>query len=125
MDDADLIRLATIRRRLRAATSGPWRASKERQPLNDLGHKTFPEGVGPEGNEKDHHESWRIDTTWEHGQLRGPYPVVTTSYSPYFEPNIAISIRDEDVDLIANAPEDIFFLLELVERLQTEGRDPV
>ena len=41
-----------------------------------------------------------IHTSWDHGQLQGPAPVVTTSCGPYFEPGIAIHLREADAALI-------------------------
>lgn len=110
----DRQRLEAIRLRLANATRGPWVASIERVPLSALGRGEVDDGIGCPG---DHAEVWRVDTNWHDAELGGPVPVVSTGCNPCNDPAIGLAIRDRDVALIAHAPEDLRFLLELVARL--------
>lgn len=44
-----------------------------------------------------------IHTAWHQGQIRGPAPVVTTGWGPWFTPSRFIYMREEDADFIVAA----------------------
>jgi hypothetical protein len=95
------------------ATKGPWVASLEQVQLSALGRGEVDDEIYCTA----HHEVWRVDTGWNDPELGGRLPVVSTGYYPCGDPAVGLAIRDRDVALIANAPEDLRYLLELVERL--------
>lgn len=103
-------RIEEIRDRLQKGTPGPWRVYREENPLNELGKKTFPDGATQ--------VQVSIHTSWEHGQLGGPAPVVCTQISPYFEKAVTIHIRDNDAEFIAHSKDDVKFLLGEIERMK-------
>jgi hypothetical protein len=108
MNQEQIDRIAQIKERIRKGTPGPWKVYAIPNPFNDLGKKTFPDVV------RDNSEV-HIATEWNHGQLGGPAPVVTTGVSPYFERSTTVSISAEDAEIIGNAPQDIKWLLNLLE----------
>lgn len=109
----DRQRLEAIALRLARATKGPWIASLEQVQLSPLGRGEVDDEIFCTA----HHEVWRIDTGWNDVEHGGRLPVVSTGYYPCGDPAVGLAIRDRDVALIANAPEDLSYLLELVERL--------
>lgn len=60
LDERELERLQGV---AGEATAGPW----------DVHLTTHPHCLGGA------HREWRIQTSWTHGQLKAPYPVITTS----------------------------------------------
>ncbi|HYE92376.1 MAG TPA: hypothetical protein VEA38_15205 [Terriglobales bacterium] len=78
------------------ATPRPWRVVRERLKLSPLGLERGLRAEPPP-------ELIGIETVWDHGQLKGPVPVVTTAHGPYYEPNHHIYIRPADAELIVRA----------------------
>jgi hypothetical protein len=94
----------------REAMPGPWEVQIDERPH-------YRGGV--------HHER-RIATAWEHGQLKGKYPVVTTSVGIGKEadgpPHYMVGMREEDANFIAAAnPETILNLIAQARASQPEG----
>ena len=101
--------LQEIRERESKATKGPWQVHSETLPLSPLGvEKLRKTGLVVERT---------IHTTWNHGQLKGPAPVVSTSCGPYHEPNISVSISEADATFLAAARTDIPRLLATIDHL--------
>jgi hypothetical protein len=102
----------------REAMPGPWEVQVDERPHHRGGV---------------HHER-RIATSWEHGQLKAKYPVVTTSVGIGKEkdgpPYHMVGIREEDANFIAAAnPETVLALIELARRalsqpVAAKGEDP-
>lgn len=65
------------------ATPGPWEVEKEVYPLNELGNKER-EGCEDTWTYVEH-PVYRVQTCWEHGQVRAKLWIAGESYSPYFE----------------------------------------
>jgi hypothetical protein len=102
----------------REAMPGPWEVQVDERPHHRGGV---------------HHER-RIATSWEHGQLKAKYPIVTTSVGIGKEkaspPYHMVGIREEDANFIAAAnPETVLALIELARRalsqpVAAKGEDP-
>jgi hypothetical protein len=87
------------------AMPGPWEVQIDERPHHRGGV---------------HHER-RIATSWEHGQLKAKYPVVTTSIGIGKEkdgpPHYMVGMREEDANFIAAAnPEIVLALIALARR---------
>jgi hypothetical protein len=87
--------LREIEERCEKATEGAWK-------VYDTPHKHFTE--------------LRIGTEWEHGQLKGPYPVVNQTVT--IEGKILVAIRPNDAEFIAHSRTDIPYLLSLLKRCE-------
>lgn len=87
---ADLERLST------EATGRPWQVVKEPLKVTKAGEE-YGSKAGPGWVETS------IHTAWDHGQLKGPAPVVTTASGPFYEPTRHIHIRAQDADFIVAA----------------------
>jgi hypothetical protein len=85
-------RLAAIRTRLEAATPGPWVVHRDGDSIASI---SLPDD----------------------GSFGGPLSVVKANV--YSDP-VVLDISDEDAEFIAAAPDDVQFLLNLVEELKAE-----
>lgn len=108
-------RLRVIRERLKRATRGPWKVYKTRYTLTELGRKQgFKEDRVSVVN--------AIGTEWDHPQLKGPDAIVTTTHGPYYDPQHAVQIGNDDAEFIAHAREDIPYLLSLLDSQQSPAQ---
>lgn len=103
--ELDVDDLATLRDIAKAATHGPWKIHLTEHPHHRGGS----------------HKELTIDTAWDHGQLKAPYPVVTTSVGLGREPGgpgiHMVAMRAEDANHIASFnPAVTQKLLDLAER---------
>lgn len=93
----------------RAASRGPWKVYKTPFTLTELGRtQGFKEDRKAVVN--------AIGQTWDHPQLKGPLPIVTTQHGPYYEPQHAVKIEDADAEYIALANPAIIERLVLMVR---------
>lgn len=76
------------------ATPGPWRVLEEECSLNDLGREN---GFTSATTQR------LIGTTWEHGQLHGPAPIITTAHGPFHDPPTRIYLSEGNAAHIAAA----------------------
>ena len=96
--DGDAI--TKIEARASAASAGPWKVYKTPFTLTELGRQ--------QGFKEDRKSVVNaIGQTWDHPQLKGPMAIVTTTHGPYYDPQHAVKIEDDDADFIAHAREDV------------------
>jgi hypothetical protein len=99
------------------ATPGPWKVYKTPYTLTELGRaQGFKEDRKSVVN--------AIGQAWDHPQLKGPLPIVTTTHGPYYDPQHAVKIEDVDADHIAAFdPSTCAELVREVLRLRKEVKD--
>lgn len=119
-------RVPEIRARLKAATPGPWRW------FGDMSHGGSPYLAAKHSGRKFVMKFWRNGMQGAQPVFQGSdgmvpgkdlaiYEVWPTATDDASDPRLyrhdIVGFRNPDADLIAHAPEDIRYLLELVEKL--------
>jgi hypothetical protein len=96
------------------ATPGPWKVYKTPFTQTELGRaQGFKEERTSVVN--------AIGQAWDHPQLKAPLPIITTTHGPYYDPQHAVKIEDEDAEFIAICnPANVSALIEEVERQARE-----
>ena len=80
-------------------TPGPWKVYVDPRAWNEV---ALQRGI-PRGNQPP--PEVRVGTEWDHPQLKGPAPIITTTHSPYYVEPVSINIKMEDAHLIAACPD--------------------
>jgi len=108
------LNLNKLRQLAENATPGPWQANPFQYEVHTGSMLT----------------SYRIDTAWDHGQLKGPAPVFAPGISmrphPVQPDELAVQevlyVRPEDAAYIAAiSPDVVLALIEEINRLQDRG----
>lgn len=107
--------LTEIETRLNAATPGPWAIYQRIILPSEMGAK-LSDPMEPKIVRS-------IVTGWEHGQLRAHMPITQTWSTPFLTESVFFDIREENAELIAQAPTDIAALIAEVRKLQAEAQD--
>lgn len=108
-------RIAELRRILREATPPKWKVHVAPLEQSELGRQEGRCGKG--------YFETTIHTEWNHSQLKGPAPIVTTALGPYTTPSISIHIREADAALIVAAVNSLGDLLDEIERLSASEEE--
>lgn len=103
---------AALREMLERATPGPWKCYERDHAHNEAANKAgLSGGVRVERS---------IHTAWNHSQLGGPAPVVTTGHTPFYgERTTYLHINEEDATFIVAARNSLANLLSYVDALET------
>jgi hypothetical protein len=92
------------------AISRPWQVDREPLKRTKLGEEHGLKGNPP--------LETTIHTAWDHGQLKGPAPVITTASGPFYVPNRAVHIEKKDADFIVAACNATWRLVDEVRNLR-------